>query len=502
MIQQIRLIRQVGPIEMIGRIRLPSLALILITIFVGLLSVFMGRRIGDAGLSFQTIITIFVGFSVFLVLVLGQRGIQIGFLLWIAMFSLGYRTFPIPLGTRLDQIDPYHVVRTVVTLKFHPLIGIILGLGLLLLIKQVVKREEGVRLHWPILLFVFTIFWPIAWGQGILNENHIDEMLTEFLDFAVLYPIFYLVGYLLRQESAWRSAVTVFFGVGTYIAAFALLEYTVKGFGSIFPVSGFIEQDTTFLAGAEGFVRARFAFWGAPTASFICTLALPMALPLWSWFKKPHWRLILIGALAVQLAGIYIAGYRSNWALTGIVFMIVLAFLQGPKGILGGVTVLALLYSLAPANAQTRFLSFLSATQGNIHDHSSQVRSDRASDALTSAFDNPIGLGWAGAGWVHSDFPQVAANEGLGGGAVFAGWYLLTLGSAFWMRRKFPADQVMFALLISLVAAGGFMVMEGIQVLPQTALPIFFIWAMVHHRTQQLKYGEIRISWDANKSPL
>jgi hypothetical protein len=182
-------------------------------------------------------------------------------------------------------------------------------------------------------------------------------------------------------------------------------------------------------------------------------------------------------------------------------FVFVLAFLYGPKGVLGGGIILFMLFQLAPDNAQVRFLSFVSAMQGNIQDHSSQVRSNRASDAISSALSNPIGLGWAGAGWVHSDFPQVAANEGVGGGAAFLGWYLLSLGSAFLMQRKFPADRILLALLISLFVAGGIMVMEGIEVLPQTALPIFFIWALAHHRTQQLKHGEVIESWDANKLP-
>src|SRR5580765_320557 len=62
------------------------------------MAVFVGRRIGGVGLNYQDIVTAAVIIAGILI-ALEQRGLEIGFLMWIGMFALGYRTadFNVPM---------------------------------------------------------------------------------------------------------------------------------------------------------------------------------------------------------------------------------------------------------------------------------------------------------------------------------------------------------------------------------------------------------------------
>ena len=140
-------------------------------------------------------------------------------------------------------------------------------------------------------------------------------------------------------------------------------------------------------------------------------------------------------------------------------------------------------YESLPAAAQQRAHSLALVLQGKPTDSSAADRKQRAIDAIELLRDQPFGNGWAAAGWVHSDFIQVAANLGIVAGLIFAGAYsatLLRLWRRFQVRARFPADgDLTFALLLSFTTAGGILAMEGVEVLPQLVLPVWFVWVLV-----------------------
>jgi O-antigen ligase len=116
-------------------------------------------------------------------------------------------------------------------------------------------------------------------------------------------------------------------------------------------------------------------------------------------------------------------------------------------------------------------------------------RLDRMQGALNQIYASPFGSGWSTAGWVHSDFLQVAVNLGLIAGIIFFLGYvftLLRLGQRLlpYLRSGEHSD-LGFSLLLSFVAAGGLLAMEGVEVLPQFVLPVWFVWVMVEVWLQQ-----------------
>src|SRR5207237_10898192 len=116
-----------------------------------------------------------------------------------------------------------------------------------------------------------------------------------------------------------------------------------------------------------------------------------------------------------------------------------------------------------------RVISGIAALKGNPIDHSALDRKERALEAISDAITVPFGGGWASAGWVHSDFLQVAANLGLAAGFIFLGGYLYTLVRMVrrmrtWLRTS-PQGDLGLSLLLSFVGVGGLFAMHGLQVL-------------------------------------
>ena len=100
----------------------------------------------------------------------------------------------------------------------------------------------------------------------------------------------------------------------------------------------------------------------------------------------------------------------------------------------------------------------LAALRGQPIDHSAQERKDRAFDAIDQAIAKPFGGGWSSAGWVHSDFLQVAANLGVVPALIFLAGYLFTLQKLFRNTRSClrtgEHGDFALALLLAFIAAG------------------------------------------------
>jgi len=139
-------------------------------------------------------------------------------------------------------------------------------------------------------------------------------------------------------------------------------------------------------------------------------------------------------------------------------------------------------YQFIP-NTHERVVTGLAALQGAPTDHSAQDRKERALDAFNEVIAHPFGNGWSSAGWVHSDFLQVAANLGLFAGLIFLGGYILTMLRIIqhmptWLKTT-PQGELGLCLLLSFVGVGGLLAMQGVEVLPQLVLPVWFVWSMV-----------------------
>ncbi|MFS8084623.1 MAG: hypothetical protein ACMG6H_03270, partial [Acidobacteriota bacterium] len=84
--------------------------------------------------------------------------------------------------------------------------------------------------------------------------------------------------------------------------------------------------------------------------------------------------------------------------------------------------------------------------------------------------------------WVHSDFLQVAVNLGVIGGLIFFAGCLYTLMRV--ARRLLPnlrnprQGDLGLSLFLSFMAVVGLLAMEGVTVLPQLVLPVWFVWAL------------------------
>jgi len=307
-------------------------------------------------------------------------------------------------------------------------------------------------------------------------------MLNEFRDFLLFIPIMIIVPIVLQRENYWRLLLLAFFLVGTWIGFMGVVEYWFPQVTDIFPA--FIHAAKPELTD-EGFVRAQFSFWGGSQATFICAMALPVALVLVTWWSRWYSRAAIVLAAGFQMLAIYIGGYRSLWLI--LILQIVVACVLRLQKHGFAVAALCLVigvggYHYIP-NTTERAMTGLAALRGQPIDHSAQERKDRAFDAIDQAIAKPFGGGWSSAGWVHSDFLQVAANLGVVPALIFLAGYLFTLQRLFRNTRSClrtgEHGDFALALLLAFIAAGEHLAIQGVQVLPQMALPVWFVWTLV-----------------------
>jgi len=417
------------------------------------------------GLSYRELI-IASGLLIVGVIVFGkERGVRYGFILWVLTLALGYRTV---------ELTP--------DLPLHPS-EILLWLLLACLCVQS-RMASNTHLTFPVWLWLFIPFWVLAWWPMIGGIVHWDQMLNEFRNFALLIPLMIIASVVLKHENYWRYLLLAFFFAGSAIAFIGILEYWFPEVIKVFPA--FISSVKPSIT-EEGFARAQFSFWGGPQATFICVLALPAMIPLFKWSSLWSRRALIIAGSVMQIVAIYIGGYRSIWLVLLIQLLIGCVLGLKKRGamtvlfclilIVGGYELIA----LVPKTSE-RALSGIAALQGHPIDSSATSRQDRALGALTATIEAPFGNGWSSVGWVHSDFLQVAANLGIIGGLIFLAGYLYTLLRL--VRRVLPNlksgehGELGFSLLLSFIAVGGILAMEGASVLPQLILPVWFVWVL------------------------
>jgi O-antigen ligase len=125
------------------------------------------------------------------------------------------------------------------------------------------------------------------------------------------------------------------------------------------------------------------------------------------------------------------------------------------------------------------------------------VRLGRTQGALYAILQNPLGLGWSGAGLVHNDYLQITADLGIVPGILFILWYLRTLISVSRAFYKSP-NPLMHALVGAFMLCGGLFLTQPMVQLPQYAAPIWFVWALVETELGQITEKEG--GYDASKT--
>jgi hypothetical protein len=386
-----------------------------------------------------------------------------GFLFFIATLGLGFRTLAL---TPALKIIPAEII-----LWILPFIATRQD-------RALVGNKKTPLLPWW--LWAMLPFWAIAWIPNAENGFPWDQRVAEFRNFLMAIPLFWAAAAVLARPGRWRMVVVAFLGVSIWISAMGITEYVFPGIAQLLP--GFIGNPEPNVSGT--FKRAAFSFYGSAIAVFICSLALPLSLAVWQWWPSAWARMVTLAGALLQGIALYISGYRSLWLLLGA--QVILFFIVKKKYGAGVLTVcLALVgYGLLPGEAQDRLHSLEMVLRGTPEDidTSGEVRWDRAEGALGYALQQPIGHGWAASGWVHSDFLQVAANQGLAAGILFVAAYAVTLtrlGLRLRSRRLPPECAALgVPLLLSFVSVGGFLLFEGVEFLPQTILPLWLVWAL------------------------
>ncbi|MBC8509832.1 MAG: hypothetical protein ISR58_05845 [Anaerolineales bacterium] len=412
--------------------------------------------------SFKTLIILFIVAEALAILWGGKRRPQIAIIAVILTVGLGYRTV---------QVTDY--------LRLHPAELLLWAAFIIIFITRTHSDRLRSFFWLPTWVSSFIPFWLIAWLPGFVAGRSVSLMLSEFKNFLVLIPLFFVAEAALKDEKVLRSAILAFFAVGVWIGCMGLLERFFPAVTSAIP--GFAAAPSYGTATIEGFNRATFSFFGATVATFVLVLTIPMTHILWRWY--PRHRPLILFALLAQIAGVYIGGYRSMWLTLVIQSTLWVLMSFGPVPGAFGLLPLSFAASLLlPQMVLDRMYTLVLVIQGQAIDSSSVMRIARLSDAWATVLRQPLGIGWAGIGWVHSDFIQIFANLGFIAGMLFiAAWIftLLRLGRRFLaLRSGGRSGALEVSLLLSMIGAGGILWSQGVQVLLQLILPVWVVWVL------------------------
>jgi hypothetical protein len=437
----------------------------LVVSLIAVVAIAMGLYGGYRGIDYRDVMLTGGGLIAALVVLGGEAGVQFGFVLWALSMAIGYRTIEYSKDLRI------HPAEVLLWLLF----------GIILAHRRWIAES---KLSLPIWVWLSIPFWMLGWWPLVVGDANWAAMFSEFKCFLMLIPLFIVAQIVLREKSIWRYVLTAFFIASTWVALMGVLEYWVPSVTKIFPA--FI-QNATPEPTADGFIRAQFSFWGNPNATFLCVLSFPFAVVLLRWWHKLALRLVVVTATVLQLVAIYIGGYRSLWLM--VVIQMAAACMLGlrKRGLavaLLCIAVAAVGYQFIP-KTEERMITTIAVLKGAPTDHSGQVRMDRAAAAIDDTLRSPFGGGWHSAGWVHSDFLQVAANLGIipalifVAGCLYTFWKLVVAVKTDARFAHGEGGELGFSLLLAFIPVGGLLATQGVQVLPQLMLPVWLVWALV-----------------------
>jgi hypothetical protein len=387
-----------------------------------------------------------------------------GLILFIATLGLGFRT-----------------IRLTDALRIHPAEFALLVVLLASLDVRQARRTSASHQPLPWWVWALIPFMILGWLPRDQNPFDWDFQLAECINVALVVPTFLAVRAVLANRESWRMVVIGLYVLGTVVALLGGMEYVYPNIRNVLP--GFVSNPEAYES-AGGFLRAAYSFYGSTIAVFLCVLVLPFGLALWSWYPGLLARLATATAAIIQVGGVYISGYRSQWLMVGI--LIFLVPLMYRRFLITGVFIAAALicFQFLPEETRGRVESLEKLLEGTPDDSSGIKRKERIETAFEAVADNPLGGGWASAGWVHSDFLQVSANLGLLAGLILFFGYLHTLVPL--VKRLFhPGSDAKLAplglsLFLSFLVVGQMLLVQGVEFLPFTILPVWLVWALSH----------------------
>ncbi len=397
-----------------------------------------------------------------LILIPDVRVLRFGFTLWIITFAFGWRTIYI---TPLFNIHPTEMVAWLLVFAA--------------VARAIVNRSDlDFSLPVPVVLLMLVAVLGVI--TALVSGQLADVVFEEFKVFLAIPLAYYVVRWNVKTKEDWESAARWTIGVVVYIGFLGVMEYFAPGASSSFSRLGGGAGNAGLVGeAATDFGRVGFSFYGNFTAGFVIFTFLGFTvyelMVLWGAHSGTT-RILLSIALLIQLAGIYLSGFRGLWYAV-VVFVLLYAVFQPRAWVLVGAGLFAL--PLLPINFINRFQSIFSP---QFADSSQYDRIYRATVAANLFWQSPLtGVGWGGSGYVHSDLIQIAANLGVFGILFFILW----TGEILWrLYRLMPLNgwfsayaRLMFPMVCGLLVifAG-----EGTIAFVQLAMPIWFLFAMCH----------------------
>ena len=300
--------------------------------------------------SYKLVLIILLGLAGVAAFILGRRQARNGFLLFIAALGLGFRTLPVTDSLRIHPAEIALLLVLACVFAKRP--------------EKSVGRNDGSLPWW---LWGLLPFMALAWLPRPDNPFPLDEQLAECINVALAVPVFLAARAVLANRDTWRPVVVTLYAVGTCVALLGVTEYVFPGVKYLLP--GFVSNPE----GGEsfgGFIRATFSFYGGPIGVFLCMLSLPFGLAVWRWWRGVAVRAAVAAAALVQLGGVYVSGYRSQWLMLGVMLLVLL--LKSRRFwlacLLAGLVVSA--YQFLPQGVQGRLGSLEKILEGNPEDSS------------------------------------------------------------------------------------------------------------------------------------
>lgn len=401
--------------------------------------------------------------------------------LFFLAFFLGYRTFRV--YGKFD-IHPLDIITVALTIKA---------------LSQISTKSVSIP---KILLFILPFAFIALFNGRITNPGLFDEGLREFKGFLIFYLLFIAFGHYLKKRENFVIALRYYYLAMFLVALIGVLEYYVPparpfldAFFKNSATSEYYETDTGTM-----FFRAMFLFWGTSTVANLMVVAMPFVLVLARNLQNNWLKAYYVLSFGVMIVAVYISGNRAGWlAMVGMAIFFFIFYVNKrfkPKQILRIylIAILVLSWGIRSLLVDEKFVERFGsgvavfnrdASEEDL-DGSAQLRKYRVTLTWSRVQNNPLGLGWTGSGWVHSDFLQLTANLGWVPGMVFLLAFLSLLFRAAKRailsanyKNNFDMDLI-YALFLAFFATGVQWSINVNYVVSQSGIPLFIVWVMLH----------------------
>ncbi|MCZ7557094.1 MAG: hypothetical protein M5R41_11910 [Bacteroidia bacterium] len=392
-----------------------------------------------------------------------------GLVLW---FAAGYRAFSIGGGYMLHMLDIIPLLLIVLWIRGDiPVASSALHPGFL---KKMSTRRlfiAGISLYGLVI--------------AMLNGISLQSAIMVMKNFLILIPMTILLPRIFHQKQITSGIMWSLMIAGLLIAIPGILEYNL----------GMFAAGSSY---SDGFNRGLFSFWGATMAVLVLTLCFQSHWFLWGEVRSSRDRLLLLASAAIQLYAIYISGTRNIWIAILLISSVALYVRLGAWKAMIAIPVFIALLSYAPEEGVKRMESFyflhdtdqFGRQDTRWLDSSGADRAERMSNAVNSMVEQPLGRGWAHAGWVHSDILSIGAELGVIPALLFLS-LLLTTTIRLLIKAKRCERSEQFRWLTYV----GFMITNimlfsfgGVTWIIQYALPAWFTWLLSEYHLYHDRY--------------